>query len=201
MLLSAPNCLMNIRWRLDAVYRDWQCVLSSPTGDVPLSVSWLWQCHILSSPDNELTPAQPGSGHLRRLWPRVGECCELWSGKNSENKEEKCSSCEPTNLIYRKMQKINLLYGEEPQHSDCHEWWGGESPSKLSVFRTSQLWSRQDEPGGDWTLGAVEDIFCEWLQWLSPVTSPGCRGSHPQSPVPVCCRSWNWTWGRQTRQS
>ena len=25
------------------------------------------------------------------------------------------------------MQKINLLYGEEPQHSDCHEWWWGES--------------------------------------------------------------------------
>ena len=25
------------------------------------------------------------------------------------------------------MQKINLLYGEEPQHSDGHEWWAGES--------------------------------------------------------------------------
>ena len=47
------------------------------------------------------------------------------------------------------------MSGEEESH-----------PSKLSVFRTSQLWSRRDEPGGDWTLGlgAVEDIFCEWLE-------------------------------------
>ena len=43
--------------------------------------------------------------------------------------------------------------------------------SKLSCFRTSQLWSRQDEPGGDWT-GQWRIFFAngssDWVPWPAP---------------------------------
>ena len=195
-------------WILDGgwmLFTETDCVLSSPTGDVPLSVSWLC-LHVTFSPLLIMSwprhsPALVTSDVSGPGWGNVASFDreKIWKTKKKNvrlaNQRIWCKG--PTYCTVNVISTMFSLW-------DGHEWWGGEStlqvvwlPNITALVQTG--WAGRGLDTGHWTLGAVEDIFCEWLQWLSPVTSPGCRGSHPQSPV--CCRSWNWTWGRHNRQS
>ena len=148
-MFTETDCVSSVHQLVMALSpcRDCDNVTFSPL----LIMSWprprLW------SPQTSLAP---GGGMLRAL-----------IGKKFGKQRKKCSSCEPTNLVYRCKRSIYCMVNNlniEMAMSDEEE----SQPSKLSDFRTSQLWSRQDEPGGDWT-GQWRIFFAngssDWVPW------------------------------------
>ena len=166
-MLSAPNCLMNIRWRLDDVCRD--CVSSvhqlvmalSPCRDCdnvtfsPLLIM-SWPRPRLWSPQTSLAP---GGGMLRAL---IGKKFGKQRRKMFVLRTSQYDIDSKDQLIVRWITSTFL--SEMAIMSDEEEI----KQSKLSCFRTSQLWSRQDEPGGDWT-GQWRIFFAngssDWVPW------------------------------------